>query len=696
MKKLFILVALLITAILGFGETVTIFEVNYAELAYDNLEKGEKASLFGTGFTFSSTPNTATAKQTQSFYIKNKDNEVFLYPNNINVRKDQIDQVKNYYLSWDETNIGLTKIDEGYIGISIQDLKKDDIIEIVSTIAPKTTSDLFKGFNLTFDLEHGVPTATIINGNSYNATRYTGIVGQPDAPKQNYASFANYGYLHSIKIKRQVSNEGILVASGLNAAESLPVYEKNSEGYKTASFVKDNGKFFKIKTDNGNIYNANSSTLTQFINVRFGTVSENSYDLDYPPLLLTSGSYHIESYNDSQRTILVKGYIPSGEYEPIPGVINKGSESYDVSRFFQQDIDLTAGSDFEVEGTVLVVFKIEWEDGPEEVEKPKVYVGGLKDLEWRPEYAEKGFDLSSHINVTKANITDLNLTVEVVPRFIIDADNQDMSQFTQPKEWNENCGMYPWIWNQMTAIQNNNNRVDGYYFDRSSSDTSKIITNDGLIAYFPCSGKYELKITGPEDIEIVYENENQLINVYPSTNLIYEYKLNGVTIEEGLNINGRGRGESKGIEVVKGELDNLILYIPGVYLVDITYSYDGKAEEAEESASGEQNSVKRKVTYSNTIKNGDKIDLSNISDTGADLRISLSKNGAETPLGNDGNSEQAIRVTLVNTSTGVDGIEEEGREVCEYYTLQGIRVMNPEKGLFIKVEGGKAKKVWLK
>ena len=46
----------------------------------------------------------------------------------------------------------------------------------------------------------------------------------------------------------------------------------------------------------------------------------------------------------------------------------------------------------------------------------------------------------------------------------------------------------------------------------------------------------------------------------------------------------------------------------------------------------------------------------------------------------------------ISESTAVEGIEiEEGEAV--YYNLQGVKVANPENGVFIKVQGNKASKV---
>lgn len=49
-----------------------------------------------------------------------------------------------------------------------------------------------------------------------------------------------------------------------------------------------------------------------------------------------------------------------------------------------------------------------------------------------------------------------------------------------------------------------------------------------------------------------------------------------------------------------------------------------------------------------------------------------------------------------NTPTGVDEIEAAGNGEVEYYNLQGIRVANPESGIYIRRQGSKVSKVYVK
>ena len=60
----------------------------------------------------------------------------------------------------------------------------------------------------------------------------------------------------------------------------------------------------------------------------------------------------------------------------------------------------------------------------------------------------------------------------------------------------------------------------------------------------------------------------------------------------------------------------------------------------------------------------------------------------------DYSNEKTFTYTVkTGVTTGVDGIEAD--DEAEYFTLQGIKVQNPEKGIYIKVQNGKTSKVVL-
>ena len=62
----------------------------------------------------------------------------------------------------------------------------------------------------------------------------------------------------------------------------------------------------------------------------------------------------------------------------------------------------------------------------------------------------------------------------------------------------------------------------------------------------------------------------------------------------------------------------------------------------------------------------------------------------------DGDDSKAVTynyVVTTTTPTGIDSLTDENMEDAVYYTLQGVRVINPEHGVFIRVSNGKATKV---
>lgn len=62
----------------------------------------------------------------------------------------------------------------------------------------------------------------------------------------------------------------------------------------------------------------------------------------------------------------------------------------------------------------------------------------------------------------------------------------------------------------------------------------------------------------------------------------------------------------------------------------------------------------------------------------------------------DGKKEHNYNFTFLNMPTGVEDIEAAGNGEVEYYNLQGIRVANPESGIYIRRQGSKVSKVYVK
>ena len=77
----------------------------------------------------------------------------------------------------------------------------------------------------------------------------------------------------------------------------------------------------------------------------------------------------------------------------------------------------------------------------------------------------------------------------------------------------------------------------------------------------------------------------------------------------------------------------------------------------------------------------------------ADNKLTLTKSGEEYSVYamKDGVKSEAKTITA-DVPSGIAGIEAENGEAV-YFNLQGVRVENPENGIFIRVQNGKAVKI---
>ena len=62
----------------------------------------------------------------------------------------------------------------------------------------------------------------------------------------------------------------------------------------------------------------------------------------------------------------------------------------------------------------------------------------------------------------------------------------------------------------------------------------------------------------------------------------------------------------------------------------------------------------------------------------------------------DTNKITKIEVEFASAPTGIEAIEAEDAAPAVYYNLQGVRVENPANGLYIRVNGKKAEKVFIR
>lgn len=144
-------------------------------------------------------------------------------------------------------------------------------------------------------------------------------------------------------------------------------------------------------------------------------------------------------------------------------------------------------------------------------------------------------------------------------------------------------------------------------------------------------------------------------------------------------------------------LDNALFYTPGVYLAANTSS-----AASSKGSSGNQDALGAKRRANENFARLDLSDLAQANKT-ADMTVSydvdvvLTKNGATTPRIN-GVSVEAFKISpSTGVPTGIENVTvgEEAEGEAVYYNLQGVKVANPEHGIYVKVVNGKATKVVL-
>lgn len=295
--------------------------------------------------------------------------------------------------------------------------------------------------------------------------------------------------------------------------------------------------------------------------------------------------------------------------------------------------------------------------------------------------------------------TNGDYTISVVP---VDGDNWTKAGNSNLTTAYEQAftGSTGSLMDQLNALGGVNVRVDGFYSEVGVDDINPALSssssNDENTTYtynvavtFPCSGEYTLAFVpnSDENYAVSYVNDasSSTIQIYP--NLVATFGT-GKGAEKGFNVSGYQVGEEEDgyyVVAIKDDLANMdnflkncIGFIPGTYF----------ASSLTTSAYQTQQVKARKVTGAD-IKYRVDLDLTGANTTdGKFFTVNVTKNGVTGSY-----NFKAITSANYNTSTGVEGIEapEEGEAV--YYNLQGVKVENPEKGLYIKVVGGKSEKV---
>lgn len=280
--------------------------------------------------------------------------------------------------------------------------------------------------------------------------------------------------------------------------------------------------------------------------------------------------------------------------------------------------------------------------------------------------------------------------------------------------------------------------VDGLF---TGIDYENVIFEDTyLMAEFPCSGQYEIwaKSLDPEKYTVNGEPETLVgtAHLYPSATNSFKVgeveddNQEMVIVEQMFNVNGISGKEGDGGYVIeypyvkdendeqvifaKDDLKTANLFVPGVYLAKLYYRITSVSGPESDKKDNEPELIRRRIAGSLTTEK-DLVDaeyieyLVDVPSTHPDLsglengetfkvNVALVKNGLSTPLIGDTNeSEQNFTISASPEYAIPVGVETIGQEAEEteaiYFNLQGVRVNNPERGLYIKVVGTKATKV---
>lgn len=235
--------------------------------------------------------------------------------------------------------------------------------------------------------------------------------------------------------------------------------------------------------------------------------------------------------------------------------------------------------------------------------------------------------------------------------------------------------------------------VDGFF----TGVTNVSVTadkNEGsftVSADLPCSGVYEVTVSPIDGSEYTFDEEKVQLTVTPNLYGTFGtdngFNIEGYTFEK----NGdkyyiyfpKQVGEDEDYEFT----ENMICYIPGTYFVSsLQVTPDIILDASEPSVESLQN-VKRAANNKVYFASVDLSGMNNATTEESNVKVTVTKNGASADF-----TFYLAQNADGNVSTGVEEIEgaEEGEAI--YFTIDGVRVQNPEKGIYIKVVGNKATK----
>lgn len=247
---------------------------------------------------------------------------------------------------------------------------------------------------------------------------------------------------------------------------------------------------------------------------------------------------------------------------------------------------------------------------------------------------------------------------------------------------------------QYDALKATGKKVDGIYIPTTGTITEQSDDNGSYVfnASFPCSGKYTITVSSNPEGNYIFDPKEFTITVRPCITLLY-----GET--PGFNINGYGFNSKDPQTINYGLTNNEVAwvpedgqsfaYTPGLYFaesLEIETSFQTKTSDTPSNVDPDGPSLAKRNGKAGYY--GAPISLENV--TGGSLDVYATKNGVKSDK-----FSFTLNMQDNQMPTGVDSIEAAEEGEAEYFNLQGVKVANPEHGIFIKVQNGKAVKVIL-
>lgn len=99
-------------------------------------------------------------------------------------------------------------------------------------------------------------------------------------------------------------------------------------------------------------------------------------------------------------------------------------------------------------------------------------------------------------------------------------------------------------------------------------------------------------------------------------------------------------------------------------------------------------------SYIEYMRHGTRMRINMLGETGADVIVNGKKLESASPMSHVFTVTEPASVEIKRvTTTGVEDVDADNTADAVYYNMQGVRVDNPGKGVYIEVRGGKASKV---